>query len=178
MHRSLAALSITSILQVACDLWFLTTMSECAVGRSRMPDCMILILCLEQIKRPSWRSSTIDNAKQILVSETQRDPARNATDDDCSQSAYVCHQNTGPISFYDVCQHFHANVVLVLMRLGMLLMFFQEATGWNEKGTMRRLAYPAECLFVIARDLSIPLLDEPRWRRQICALSLIGMYSA
>lgn len=27
----------------------------------------------------------------------------------------------------------------------------------------------------MARDLTIPLLDEPRWRRQICGLSLLGM---
>ena len=33
--------------------------------------------------------------------------------------------------------------------------------------TLARLAYPAELFFVVARDLSIPLLDQQRWRRSV-----------
>jgi len=64
--------------------------------------------------------------------------------------------------------------LMVAASVPRILIQLQEASGWDEKSTLRRLAYPLECAFVVARDLTIPLLDEPRWRRQICGLSLLG----
>ena len=49
-----------------------------------------------------------------------------------------------------------------------------EAANWEEKGTFARVMFPFELLFILARDLSIPLLEEENWKRRTCALSVIG----
>jgi len=64
--------------------------------------------------------------------------------------------------------------MMIAAKVPRILTQLQEASGWNEKNTLQRIAYPAEACFIVARDLSIPLLDEPRWRKQICALALLG----
>jgi sodium/potassium/calcium exchanger 6 len=47
-------------------------------------------------------------------------------------------------------------------------------SNWAEKGTLARLAYPLELVFILARDLTIPNLDEHAWRRLTCALATLG----
>ena len=48
------------------------------------------------------------------------------------------------------------------------------ASGWEEKGTLARLAYPVELLFIVLRDLTIPMVEEEKYSRPVCALSLGG----
>ena len=48
------------------------------------------------------------------------------------------------------------------------------ASGWEEKGTLARLSYPVELLFIVLRDLTIPMVEEEKYSRPVCALSLGG----
>ena len=69
---------------------------------------------------------------------------------------------------------FELRPMMLAARLPKLIERIADASSWAEKNTLQRVAYPIEFLFIVARDLSIPLLDEPRWRRAVCGLSLLG----
>ena len=44
----------------------------------------------------------------------------------------------------------------------------------GREGTLARLAYPVELLFIVLRDLTIPMVEEEKYSRPVCALSLGG----
>ena len=48
------------------------------------------------------------------------------------------------------------------------------ASDWENKGPISKLTFPLELIVIMARDLSVPLVDEERWRRGVCSTAVVG----
>uniref|UniRef100_A0A6T7K5F6 Sodium/calcium exchanger membrane region domain-containing protein n=1 Tax=Coccolithus braarudii TaxID=221442 RepID=A0A6T7K5F6_9EUKA len=64
--------------------------------------------------------------------------------------------------------------LMARMELPKAIEWVEEATGWAEKGTLSRLSYPLELIFIFARDLTVPLLEEDRWNRTMASVATVG----